>query len=224
MELKIYGLSRSGNHAIIFWMCHNISDDIIETEDQVYFDKENKICFVNNAEIYSTEFREKLDLKSYENIIRSYEDSDFIDQDNSFVILRDFLNLICSRYKLYHKQLGYTEKYCTGIENIITLWKKHSTSEKVILYNQWILSKEYRDKVGRMVNILNIKDNFKYVSPIGNGSSFGGVKLYKTKDYLIRYKKIKLPKDIVEVILDDKELAQINKDLFNIDIKNIRSA
>jgi hypothetical protein len=224
MELKIYGLSRSGNHAIIFWMCHNISDDIIENEDQVYFDKENKICFVNNEEIYSTEFREKLDLKYYENIIRSYEDSDFIDQDNSFVILRDFLNLICSRYKLYHKQLGYTEKYCTGIENIITLWKKHSTSEKVILYNQWILSKEYRDKVGRMVNILNIKDNFKYVSPIGNGSSFGGVKLYKTKDYLIRYKKIKLPKDIVEVILDDKELAQINKDLFNIDIKNIRSA
>jgi hypothetical protein len=224
MELKIHGLSRSGNHAIIFWMCYNISADIIEAKDQVYFGKENKICFVNNEEIYSTEFREKLDLKYYENIIRSYEDSDFIDQDNSFIILRDFLNLICSRYKLYHKQLGYTEKYCTGIENIITLWKKHSTSEKVILYNQWILSKEYRDKVGRMVNILNIKDNFKYVSPIGNGSSFGGVKLYKTKDYLIRYKKIKLPKDIVEVILDDKELAQINKDLFNIDIKNIRSA
>jgi hypothetical protein len=221
VELKIYGLSRSGNHAIIFWMCHNISDDIIEAKDQVYLDKKNKICFVNNAEIYSTEFRKSLDIKSYENIIKSYEDSDFIDQDNSFVILRDFLNLVCSRYKLYHKQLGYTEN-CTGIENLIALWKRHSTSKKVILYNQWILSKSYRDEVGRIIKILNIKDKFDYVSSIGNGSSFGGVKLYKTEDYLKRYEKIKLPKDIVEVILDDKELAQINKNLFNIEIKNIR--
>jgi hypothetical protein len=222
MELKIYGLSRSGNHAIIFWMCHNISDDIVEAEDQVYFDKENKICFVNNAEIFSTEFRKNLDIRSYENIIKSYEDSDLIDQDNSFVILRDFLNLVCSRYKLYHKQLGYTEGYCIGIENLIALWKRHSTSKKVILYNQWILSKSYRDEVGRMVQILNIKDKFDYVSSIGNGSSFGGVKLYKSEDYLKRYEKIKLPKDVVEVILDDKELAHINKDLFNIEIKNIR--
>lgn len=216
-------MSRSGNHAIIFWMCHNISDNIIEAKDQVYFDKENKICFVNNAEIYSTEFRNNIDTKSYENIIRSYEDSEFINQDDSFVILRDFLNLVCSRYRLYHKQLGYTEKYCTGIENLIALWKRHSTSQKSILYNQWILSKSYRDEVGKIIKILNIKDNFEYVSRIGNGSSFGGVKLYKTEDYLRRYEKIKLPKDIVEVILGDKELAQINKDLFNIDIKNIRS-
>ena len=141
MEFKIYGLSRSGNHAIIFWMCHNISDDIIEAEDQVYFDKENKICFVNNAEIYSTEFRDNIDTKSYENIIRSYEDSDFTDQD---------------------------------------------------------------------------------VSRIGNGSSFGGVKLCRAEDYLKRYEKIKLPKDIVEFILADEELAHINKDLFDIEIKNIR--
>jgi hypothetical protein len=203
-------------------MCHNISDDIIEAEDQVYFDKENKICFVNNAEIYSTEFRNNINTKSYENIIRSYEDSDFSDQDGSFVILRDFLNLVCSRYKLYHKQLGYTKRYCTGIENLIALWKKHSTSKKAILYNQWILSKSYRDEVGRMIEILNLKDNFEYVSRIGNGSSFGGVKLYRAEDYLKRYEKIKLPKDIVEVILADEELAHINKDLFDIEIKNIR--
>jgi hypothetical protein len=163
VELKIYGLSRSGNHAIIFWMCHNISDDIIEAKDQVYLDEKNKICFVNNAEIYSTEFRKSLDIKSYENIIKSYEDSDFIDQDNSFVILRDFLNLVCSRYKLYHKQLGYTEGYCIGIKNLISLWKRHSTSKKVILYNQWILSKSYRDEVGRIINILNIKDICVYI-------------------------------------------------------------
>ena len=202
-------------------MCHNISDDIIEAEDQVYFDKENKICFVNNAEIYSTEFRDNIDTKSYENIIRSYEDSDFTDQDGSFVILRDFLNLVCSRYKLYHKQLGYT-KNCTGIENLIALWKRHSTSKKTILYNQWILSKSYRDEVGRMIKILNLKDNFEYVSRIGNGSSFGGVKLCRAEDYLKRYEKIKLPKDIVEFILADEELAHINKDLFDIEIKNIR--
>lgn len=204
-------------------MCHNISDDIIEAEDQVYFDKENKICFVNNAEIYSTEFRNNINTKSYENIIRSYEDSDFIDQDDSFVILRDFLNLVCSRYKLYHKQLGYTKKYCTGIENLIALWKRHSTSKKAILYNQWILSKSYRDEVGRMIKILNLKDNFEYVSRIGNGSSFGGVKLCRAEDYLKRYEKIKLPKYMAEVMLDDKELVRINKDLFDIDLSNVKS-
>jgi hypothetical protein len=204
-------------------MIHNIADEVNDIKDQVFVDKENKICFINNEAIYTTEFRKNFDTKLYETIIRSYEDADFVDQERSFVILRDFLNLVCSRYKLYHKMLGYTKDYCAGIENLINLWKRHAGSNKKILYNKWISSKDYRDEIGELIGILNKKDRLDYVSRIGNGSSFGGVRLHSLDDYLKRYEKIKLPKNVSEAILEDKELIQMNKILFDIDLNKIQS-
>jgi hypothetical protein len=220
-QINFYGLARSGNHAVIFWILHNLSKEIVEISkhQQIYADKEKRVCFVNNAINCISDFRNKFDASSYTYVLKSYED---IDGSEGFVIVRDFLNLVCSRYKHYGEALAYRSQYCVGLENVIALWKKHVLSSEVVSYNGWLNSKEYRDKVGEKLDIPNINDKTDYVSTIGNGSSFGGVRLFDKDNYLRRYQQIKLPQHMIDIILGDFELVRINSELFQIDLENLR--
>ena len=220
-QINFYGLSRSGNHAVIFWVLHNLCKEVFEIvpNQQIYVDKDRSLCYINNVANCVSDFRSNFDFSSYANVIRSYEDIETVDD---FVIVRDFLNLICSRYQHYGTLLGYKKQYCLGLENVIALWKKHVLSSKVISYNEWLDSKNYRDTLGQRLSVPNVNDKTNYVSTIGNGSSFGGIKLFDKDDYLKRYRKVKLPKSMVNIILGDLELVRMNHELFQIDLENLR--
>lgn len=221
MDQKIInfcGLSRSGNHAVIFWAFHNVSEKVFEINNHQIYVGDN-ICFFNNCD-YHTKYRDSFDLSVYPTVIKSYEDKEMPD---SFVIIRDFMNLICSRYKLYGKALSLDKNYCQGLSDIISLWKQHVISKNLIFYNKWLISCEYRNEVGKMVGIPNVKDETSYVSNLGQGSSFGGIRLYNPEDYLTRSKMVDLPKDMVDKILGDNELIKMNKELFEIDLNLLSS-
>ena len=47
-EHIIHGLSRSGNHAIIFWIIHNLVESVEEIDSGIYIDKNRKLCFINS--------------------------------------------------------------------------------------------------------------------------------------------------------------------------------
>ena len=191
--IKINGLCRSGNHAIIFWILNNISE-VEDVGNEYYASKNNKkICFLNNV----SRIRYNVNSNEYEIVLKSYEDVYIKD---CFYIIRDFLNLISSRYKKFGNQLGTNIYYLTNIEDIIRIWKKMILSDNKIIYNKWIYDKNYRDEIGKIIQIENFNDKTDYVSNHGEGSSFIGIKKDSSENYESRYEKIKLPIFVIEKI------------------------
>lgn len=215
----INGMCRSGNHAITFWMIHNLVDEVLEIEKGVYRDKDYRVLYLNNVGRKPKEYGHVISslLESYQYIIRSYEDS-YYTRDTKIIILRDFINMLCSRYKKYGPNLALNNSYVSHINQLISMWKQHATGrpQKIVLYNKWLIDKEYRDYIGQRSDIPNIKDNYTYISDIGEGSSFGN-----NKNYLNRYKEIILPKYMIDYILMDRQLISLNKTLFNVNIEDM---
>lgn len=222
-EYIIHGLSRSGNHAIIYWLIHNIVDSIEELGGGIYIDKERKLCFINNFNTYEGPFKINFPHDLFPVVIKSYEDTEFI-KNTSAIILRDFGNLLASRYAKYYKNICLNNKYICDLLRLIEVWKQHTTSQKkTILYNQWLVSKDYRDKVSlEILGINNLIDRTDYVSSIGDGSSFDDTYIKQENiEYLTRYKKIKFPQYMINCILKDEELININKRIFDLDLREI---
>jgi hypothetical protein len=222
---NIYGLSRSGNHAIIFWMIHNLVDEVQDIGHEIYIDKDRKLCYINNTGLYHRILKNNFPYDSFEYAIKSYEDRHF-QTDTTIIILRDFLNLLCSRYQKYNRNkcnICLDNSYICDLYFLIQVWKQHSRSPKrIILYNEWLLSKSYRDKISKdKLNIENINDNIDYIPAIGDGSSFGKDFIIDKQSYLKRYELVDLPQHMKKIILEDQELLDINKNIFNIDIQKL---
>jgi hypothetical protein len=224
--LHINGLCRSGNHAIIFWIMHNLTNlQIDKINSNTYHSKDRNVFFQNDTKKYVT----KEDFLKYKYLIKSYEDI-FLSQDNMNYIVRDFLNMISSRYKNWNDDLGpykndkrFSEKYRQffySIEEICHCWKQMIKENRKIIYNKWVIDKSYRDEISKnLFDIDNINDNTSYVSFLGKGSSFDGMKLQTDKNiYLNRFSQIKLPDYIINYIKKDNELLDLNYHYFNIDI------
>jgi hypothetical protein len=210
--MEIYGLARSGNHAVIFWILHNLADSFVELErHQIYVSGD--ICFINNCHHHHSPFRSSFDVSPYSFVLRSYEDIDCA--SGGFVVVRDFMNLVCSRYRAYGSRMAFRDHYCAGLENVISLWKIHALCSSAIFYNKWLVSRDYRDLVGDMVGVPNVRDKTDYVCSI-SPSSFG-----MRGGYLSRNKLIKLPSSMVEVILSDAELVRMNKEMFGVDLGDL---
>lgn len=216
----INGLCRSGNHAITFWLLHNLADNIVEIDREVYRDNNHTILYMNNVGRRPKEYLNLPSIipNSYKYIFQSYEDM-YYNKYTTLIILRDFINMLCSRYKKYGPNLALNSSYICSINKLISVWKQHACAnhKKIIFYNKWIIDKEYRDYVSSRINIPNIIDNYTYISSIGQGSSFDSY----NKEYLRRYEQIKLPQYIIDHILMDISLIHINKNLFNIDLESI---
>lgn len=222
-QYNIHSLSRSGSHAISYWIIHNIVDSLEELGGGVYIDKNRKLCYCNNYNHYSGPLKYNFPYDLFPIVVKSYEDMEF-DRYASVIILRDFLNLLASRYKKYQKNICLENRYICDIIRLTQVWKQHTLCpQKTILYNEWLVSKEYRDNVSfKILGIENINDKIDYVSTIGGGSSFGdSLEQQEPIKYLTRYRQIILPQYMIDYILQDNELIQLNKQIFNIDLKEI---
>lgn len=220
MQVNFYSLCRSGHHAIIYWFLKNLGTLTTIIEDQKYQITNEPIYFYNNVTLYNLEHP-----SNYKLLVKNFEDEYYFYNKNSFVIIRDFLNLICSRYKIWGSQLSYDPENCiSGIYLLIDVWKQYVLAaelhpDNAIVYNKWLTDKEYRNHVSKNIGYLNIKDDTTTVPPFANGSSFIGIaKETDISKYTNRYQQIKLPDDIVAVILNDDELLELNKNVFNMDL------
>lgn len=243
---EIYTLCRSGNHAIIFWLIDNICKIDKKYDGMCYWNDDAKLYYYNNCNhINYNNF-----MSDYNYLLLSYEDADIIENKNTnivesknitgtdtiegvtnkvIVIVRDYLNFMASRYKKYGCKLGLNDSYLQDYKQIKNLWIKLCNDIIAgkavgIIYNKWLISKEYRDEVSLVLNIPNINDNTSFVSDIGEGSSFCGVKLENDKNnYLNRFdpslfKGDGQGLDLYEMIKydfdNDLDIININKILF----------
>jgi hypothetical protein len=222
---NICSLSRSGTHAIIYWIIHNLVDSVDHIGRGIYIDKKSKLCYLNNINIQDKNLKESFPIQGFQYVFYSYEDNPF-NKNTSIIILRDILNLICSRYKKWsgHKHnICVNNNFICDAHYLIEVWKQHTKGlNKIILYNQWLVSKQYRDQISlNVAKIENSKDRIDYISDIGEGSSFDPIQTINNNDYLYRYNLVNLPDHIKKIILRDDELLELNKKIFDIDIKKI---
>ena len=235
-NITICSLARSGHHAIIFWILNNLVEEFTDVSDELYYINKQKgvyyfndISAVSRSAAYTYPSEYQFLFKSYEDVSCCEDTSVIYKNSDTVYIVRDFINLLCSRYKKRigaRRVLGHRGQF-KSFQDLIDIWKFHVskfflTPEKCIIYNKWLTDKDYRNIVSETLGIKNTVDNINYVPPMGNGSSYIlNSRESDIQNYNLRYKLTDLPLTMLATIFKDRELIELNKSIFNLDLEKI---
>ena len=218
-DLIFCGLCRSGNHPIIYWTLDNIASHDGLRENTVHDPRYKKYIYCNNVGECAVR-TDDAEVSTYGRFIVSYEDR-MIEGDNVFYICRDFLNLMASRTTKWHPN---GNAYCRDFDHLMDVWIHNHTAnpKNMICYNQWVVSKKYRQQIAKNLDIPNDIDNYDRVPAEGSGSSFIGRNLEcSPTNYLIRYKQVKFDKRMKAQILRNEKLLQLNEEIYGMKIPDL---
>ena len=202
-ELRIIGMSRSGNHAVIHWITRQIRGrycflNCAEPKTNPFLtarplNAEERTYEANYAVDLAAEQAGQFSRKDY--LLHSYEDAflgmvrspAFEDHHDDWVgrsarrvdvlILRDPFNLFASRRKAqYALVTAHTAR---------RIWKQHARefvegprylgSDRVLIrYNRWARDREYRREIARQLGLAFTDAGARAVPEVGAGSSFDG--------------------------------------------------
>lgn len=195
----------------------------------IFTNNKNILFFNSCVEDPFWNIKDCIEFENYSLILHSYEDKQFEyilehSYNNCFndekditniIILRDPFNTFASRFKYENSDL-----FTKVDEFHVNLWIEYAEealnitnyfdNKLIILYNEWLTNKNYRDDISKKLGIYNY-DNIYDVSKCGNGSSFIGQNLDTVDNYLNRYKIIDLPQDIKNLLNTDKILDLTHK-------------
>ncbi len=212
-SLAIYGMRRSGNHAILEWLIKNLSGTNERHVIKHSLITSGDSCYLNAINEYNQSPSLFIDFyfakSTYKNFVVSYEDvSDkyetaYTTNFKKIVILRDILNVVASRYQ---KLLSGDPKFrILEINNFFFQnWIDHANAAsrgvRILKFEDWVSSKDTRDEIAKELNCINI-DNLETISHHGDGSSFSGTKYIPSANELSnRWKQVNLPDEIMEII------------------------
>ena len=204
--IEIYGMRRTGNHAIIGWLKQNFDNKYGATNVVFLNDVVNNHSLKGDA--FNIRINELIE-KNTNVVIISYEDEvvEFSRLDSNIdrikiSLLRDIFNLSASRYK------ANTGSAMRIDEKFVERWINHATHNFLFKYEDFLLSKEERDRLCMKLDIdnLDITNNVHYCNNIG--SSFVNKKLDTFENYLTRYKMVDFPNNII-LIITTKEIMEI---------------
>ena len=228
-DFYVYGMKRSGHHAIINWILNHYNSSIyynncIAQNDKIYYANENEILKRGNEpysiKVLSFEDRPNIDQSSIETVYK------YRKPKKNILVLRDAYNNYASRFekKTYPHKLNWTKKWHNYDD--VEIWKKYAREfigetnyldAIKINYNSWFQDIEYRKKLSKNFGKFTDK-GFQQVPKFGNGSSFDSQKFNNNAQemkVLERWKKFFNDKDYCEKIIKDKELEELNKKIFN---------
>lgn len=234
-DFRIFGLRRSGNHAIIAWILSAFEDnsvyyfnDVLHDYDKLY---NTMMISCDDEKMGNAGCKLVQNPKWNEHkrcIIQTYEDCPLtiineIDKQNipakyrfNILILRDIHNLVASRLELYRNGSIFTEV----TQDLLSLWNDHAkeflqpnTINVCINYNKWNHDKIYRNNIAQQLNIQP-REELKLTLRFGNlndttGSSFTDGKLYN-----VRWHKYKNDPEFIQ-LLGDNRLFNIAAKIFN---------
>lgn len=230
MRLRVLGLRRSGQHAIITWIAYHF--------------KKNRVLFFNNInpskKIFSTEniniYKQKLKLvgnhepfittdvyNDYDLLIYSHEEKALHllpgTKDCTIIVLRDPYNMTASRLKKCKEKpyFNINKEYIKLVIQYLNegIGNTNIIQNKVIVnFNRWKLSKKYRKRLSKKLSI-NFSDNgYTKMTSHGAGSSFNGViNDASTLQVLERWKEFIDNKKFKEVI-NNHDIIKLSRKLF----------
>ncbi|MEQ8465416.1 hypothetical protein [Coleofasciculus sp. E1-EBD-02] len=196
-EIRVVGLKRSGNHAIINWirkqhhgevwhlnkipvkrnpyrfLYEHYPKETLKQEAKGNFTK--KDCLIYSYEDHALE---QITDKEFDKKSELYLGESAIKYD--VIILRDPFNMLASRFKK-----GYMKVKCPD-RTLVELWISYAqelleetqllkNNKIVINYNQWFIDVDYRQQLAKQLNIKFSDAGFNDVKGQGGGSSFDGI-------------------------------------------------
>jgi len=217
--LFVFSMKRSGQHAIINWICEQ-SLSAIHFNSCLY--KNDEILLANEFYTYNKKFQKhivgsKYNIEEHNLVVFNFEDKPVYDlrerknflfdaKEITSTIVRDPFNLISSRMKSYGNPRWNKD-----------IWKNHILyNGEVINYNEWCKNKGYRKNL-----ILNLGFEFTdngYDDIEGRAGSSFDMKKYHGKASKMktseRWKLYTNNKSYRSVF--DNEIKNISKKYFNI--------
>ena len=202
-EIRIIGLRRSGNHAIIRWLEKQQTGEVlhlnnIRVNENPYRDNYENLLRKNNSkniERWQQEARGFFTKKDC--LLYSYEDYSLNQIANrrfekthdlyfgksaeryDVIIMRDPFNLLASRIQQNYRAVKAPQK--TDIDLWIEYAKEYlgeteylKHNKVTINYNRWFNQVDYRQEIASRLNLEFSDDGFHEVSQRGGGSSFDG--------------------------------------------------
>lgn len=219
-ELRIFGMRRSGNHAIIEWIARHFNrvihynecwgwDEISYRSKHFYGNKENDI---------------DLTIYSYEDFYPSEQE---IQDPRCVVVLRDWYNMMASRLTTDRLYVKHRHQPSFNNDKVLETWIEYAKlyekyKDKFILYNKWVSDSSYRLLIERQLDLGNLNDKFIVKFPssgVGGGSSFDQNKVnLKTINQRYKLLKIKSLELYEKIIVAD--VVECCKNIFGIEIKD----
>ena len=211
-RFAIYGMRRSGNHAVMEWLLKNCSgtDARHVIKHSIVFSHNS--CYLNDitgpgVNIAQLRIDHMFASSTFQNLIVSYEDkptghiTEFSLGYPKIVILRDIKNVAASRHKksLDKSGLASWENLMRMDEEFFKYWLEHAYANTkgnilAVKFEDWASNRNYRDEIAKKLALKNF-DSIKTVSHHGDGSSFdvGNQNPPSPEALKERWKKIELP-------------------------------
>ncbi len=221
-HFNIFGLRRTGNHAIIEWLAKHFNHT---THYNDCWDWPVPNNHWSKKEYGDTSALTDLTVFSYEDFEPSEEE---IQHSETIVLFRDWYNIAASRHvsgRGYAETARYRHKSSYN-RSVVEVWLEYAKlyekyPEKFILFNKWATSEEYRNEVATRLQLQ------KYVpytqelpqSKIGNGSSFGEERIDSSR---VNSRYTALISDSPHVYADITSNEEVNKfcaSIFDINFK-----
>jgi hypothetical protein len=208
LELRVIGMSRSGNHAIIDWIlgqadgrtcflnCAEPKHDPFSSARPI---SEHEECFRANYPEFDLEAEARGELTAKDLLLYSYEDvflgglarADVEARHDAQVgrsgrridvlILRDPFNLFASRRAAAFAPLApetWVRIWCQHAREFVGD-RRHLRNERVMLsYNRWVADRDYRRDIAGALGLRFDDAPARAVARTGGGSSFDGVRYH----------------------------------------------
>lgn len=204
IELRVVGMSRSGNHAVINWILAQATGRVVflncaEARYNPYFTArplDNGVACSANYDDFQLEKEMSRDFSHKDWLVYSHEDTylgkaasrDFEDEHDGFVgpsrrridllVMRDPFNLFASRMRM--------DNVVNPLGVAVRMWKQHArealgqTSRLpheriVVLFNNWCRSRAYRKEIAEQIGLTFTDAGRQQVTRCHGGSSFDGL-------------------------------------------------
>jgi len=193
-EYKIFGVRRSGMHALIYWIAKHYDEQVWFANDLASFSRPRRYRKELDITYEPEEYISPLDISDFWDkeknvLLSSYEDMGFEGMDwesnraavggsdsfYSLLVIRDPFNLFASQYRLGFRLGGRSR----------ALWKHHARealgetshlkNKIVVNYNKWFAEEPYRRGLEKQMSLGESDAGLQRV--YGLGSSFSEKRL-----------------------------------------------
>ena len=234
-DFGVYGMKRSGHHAIIHWILNHYHSSIHYHD---CFFKDNQFYCLNKNEVIKLgKYPYRVKILSFEDRPNIFESSiDIVCQHvrtkRNILILRDAYNNYASRYK---KKMdvpnNVLDKIWINFDNV-EIWKMYAKefigetnylNAIKVNYNLWFQDIEYRKELSKNFGLFT-DHGIQDVLEFGSGSSFDFRKLNKKAQHMKvfeRWKKYYFNNHYYKKIILDKEIEKLNKKIFGFVVPKI---
>ena len=235
MKYRIFATSRSGHHAFINWMHHQLSESTIHHNNCLFGWNEGKFLPHNNRsiaygqapfkhEIYSIEY---MDLNDY-NKYQMGDQKEYMD----ILFLRDFPNWLASTFKIKDSRITSQWNNLKNEiqESLVDMWNQYAKefsgqtsliNNKVrISYNEYFSSEDYRKAICNKLNLDYKSGGMEKISTFCGGSSYSGTNIKNGTKLLVteRWKNHINDNEYLKALKFNSENLQLNKIIFNINL------